>query len=317
MRLTGDRWRWRAAVPLIAMLVAGCGASGSPVTAPTTGLSTSPLSTAAETPSTVEPPVVAASLALAALDALPVKGRAPKTGYNREQFGQAWTDVDRNGCDTRTDILGATLTGISRSGRCTIMSGILSDPYTGRSITYIRGGTSEVDIDHVVALSNAWQTGAFGFPFAKRVALANDPVNLLAVDASANRQKGDGDAATWLPPNKAFRCNYVARQVAVKRKYELWVTAPEASAMRTILQSCPGQTLPGPGPQPTLASNTGGQPEPSLSGAAKPSNPGGAIGYYRTCADARAAGVTPLIKGTAVYEANIHLDRDKDGIACE
>ncbi len=321
MRLDGDRRHWRAAVPLIVILLAGCGSSASP--APTTKVGTASLSTQSETPSTVDPEVDtlpvkgrAASPALAALDALPVKGRAPKTGYSREQFGQAWTDVNRNGCDTRTDILGATLTGITRRVRCTIMSGILSDPYTGRSITYIRGGTSEVDIDHVVALSNAWQTGAFAFPFAKRVALANDPVNLLAVDASTNRQKSDGDAATWLPPNKAFRCDYVARQITVKRKYELWVTAPEASAMKTILQSCPGQTLLGPGPQPTLASNTGGQPEPSASGAAKPATPG-ATAYYRTCANARAAGVTPLIKGTAVYAANTHLDRDKNGIACK
>ncbi len=164
--------------------------------------------------------------------------------------------------------------------------------------------------------SNAWQTGAFAFPFAKRVALANDPVNLLAVDASTNRQKGAGDAATWLPPNKAFRCDYVVRQITVKRKYELWVTAPEAVTIRTILQSCPGQTLLGPGPQPTLASNTGGLPGLAASGAVKPTTPG-ASAYYRTCANARAAGVTPLIKGTAVYEANTHLDRDKDGITCE
>ena len=143
------------------------------------------------------------------------------------------------------------------------------------------------------------------------------------MQASANRQKGDGDAATWLPANKAFRCDYVARQIAVKAKYELWVTAPEAEAMKAILGACPGQALPAPGPQPTLASNTGSVPEGStkqptaapapLGGTQAP----GSATYYRVCADARAAGVTQLRAGTAVYDANTHLDRDKDGIACE
>jgi hypothetical protein len=279
---------------------------------------------AAERPSDSEPPGeppeaadgsdTTTSPAIRELDSLPVKGRAPKTGYGREQFGQAWADIDRNGCDTRTDILAKTLTGISQSGRCTITRGVLLDPYTGRSITYVRGGVSEVDIDHVVALSNAWQTGAFAFPFAKRVALANDPLNLLAVEASANRQKGDGDAATWLPANKSFRCTYVARQIAVKKKYQLWVTAPEAGAMRQILARCPGKQLPKPGPQSTIASNTGGQPQPP---ASNPTNGGGSSTYYRTCADARAAGVTPIRRGTPAYAANPHLDGDKDGIACE
>jgi len=248
------------------------------------------------------------------LASLPVKGRASKTGYIREQFGQAWADVDRNGCDTRTDILAATLTDISQSGRCTITRGVLRDPYTGHSITYVRGGPSEVDIDHVVALSNAWQTGAFAFPFAKRVAFANDPLNLLAVDASANRQKGDGDAATWLPSNKTFRCTYVARQIAVKKKYELWVTTSEADAMRRILRSCPDQQMPDPGPAPTIASNTGGQPQPGLN---SPSGSSGSATYYRTCADARAAGAAPMRRGTTTYASNTHLDGDKDGVACE
>ncbi|MDQ5915283.1 MAG: hypothetical protein QG584_1174, partial [Pseudomonadota bacterium] len=95
-----------------------------------------------------------------------MKGRAPKTGYSRDAFGQAWADVDRNGCDTRTDIIKRDLVDIQSSGVCTITAGTLNDPYTGTTIRYVRGGASEVDIDHVVALSNAWQTGAFQFPFA-------------------------------------------------------------------------------------------------------------------------------------------------------
>lgn len=311
--------------PLIALaasvtIAAGCAApTGSSSTGAPDGQSTT-----TEPPSAggspAAPPVSPDSLdaktspAIRELDALPVKGRAPKTGYSRDQFGQAWADIDRNGCDTRTDILATTLTRISQSGRCTITRGVLGDPYTGRSITYVRGGVSEVDIDHVVALSNAWQTGSFTFPFAKRVALANDPLNLLAVDASANRQKSDGDAATWLPANKSFRCTYVARQIAVKKKYQLWVTAPEAAAMRQILAQCPDKQLPQPGPQPTVASNTGGQPPPT---ASNPAGSSESSTYYRTCADARAAGVTPIRRGTRVYPSNTHLDGDKDGIACE
>jgi hypothetical protein len=102
----------------------------------------------------------------------------------------------------------------------------------------------EVQIDHVVALSNAWQTGAFQLTLAQRTALANDPLNLFAVKGRLNSQKGDGDAATWLPPLKNFRCAYVAQQIAVKAKYSLWVVAPEKAAMLNILAKCPTQGVP-------------------------------------------------------------------------
>ncbi|HEY9369670.1 HNH endonuclease family protein [Streptomyces sp.] len=183
--------------------------------------------------------------ALAAVDALVVKGRAPKTGYAREEFGRAWADVDRNGCGTRDDILKRDLTGVAvKDGGCKVASGTLTDdPYTGRRVEFVRG-RSKVDIDHVVALSDAWQKGAQKWDPEKRLRFANDPLNLLAVDSATNRRKGDGDAATWLPPNKAYRCTYVARQVAVKRKYEVWVTRGEQDAMRRVLARCPEQRLP-------------------------------------------------------------------------
>jgi hypothetical protein len=98
----------------------------------------------------------------------------------------------------------------------------------------------EVQIDHVVALSDAWQKGAQKLSLATRTALANDPLNLLAVKGRLNSQKGDGDAATWLPPLKSYRCAYVARQVAVKAKYSLWVTVAEKAAIKGILDKCPG-----------------------------------------------------------------------------
>jgi Protein of unknown function (DUF1524) len=185
-------------------------------------------------------PGIEAADALATLD---VKGRAPSTGYDRAAFGNPWTDVDGNGCDTRNDILRRDLVQKRILPDCTVARGILKDPYTRQAITHV-AGRSAIDIDHVVSLSDAWQKGAFRWTDAKRTAFANDPLNLLAVDYSANRQKGDGDAATWLPPNKAFRCSFVARQVAVKAAYGLWVTAAEKSAIARVLGTCPSYPLP-------------------------------------------------------------------------
>lgn len=183
--------------------------------------------------------------ALAAVDTLTVKGRAPKTGYEREKFGRAWIDVDGNGCGTRDDILKRDLSDVRfKEGRCKVASGVLADdPYTGGRVDFVRG-RSKVDIDHLVALSDAWQKGAQQWEAEKRHRFANDPLNLLAVDASANRRKSDGDAATWLPPNKAYRCTYVAAQVAVKKKYGVWVTRGERDAMQKVLRGCPDQKLP-------------------------------------------------------------------------
>jgi hypothetical protein len=183
--------------------------------------------------------------ALAALNNLEVKGRAAKTGYARSQFPH-WSDPDRNGCDARNDTLKRDLTNITYkvgTRDCKVIAGQLLDPFSGKVITF-SATKVVIDIDHVVALSNAWQTGAAYFDKNKRSQIANDPLNLLAVDSKLNRQKGDGDAATWLPPSKAFRCEYVARQVAVKAKYGLWVTQPEKVAIGKILSTCVGQKLP-------------------------------------------------------------------------
>lgn len=194
-------------------------------------------------------PAPATGDAAVALASLPVKGRAPRTGYTREQFGAAWSDVDRNGCDQRNDVLARDMTRETvKAGtrNCVVLTGTLEDPYTGRSIPFTRGqGTSEaVQIDHVVALSDAWQKGAQKLTADTRRRLGNDPLNLLAVDGPTNQSKGDGDAATWLPAVKGYRCSYVARQVAVKAKYGLWVTAAEHDAIAGILTGCPGQRLP-------------------------------------------------------------------------
>lgn len=173
------------------------------------------------------------------LDALAVKGRAPKTGYTRAQFGDGWRETA--GCSMREIILARDLEQIQVSSDCEVTSGILHDPYTDKKIDFVRGPVTsqKVQIDHVVALSNAWQTGAQQLSFSMREKLANDPLELLAVDGAANQQKGDGDAATWLPPNKSFRCQYVTRQIDIKTKYGLWVTSAEKDAMVRVLSGCP------------------------------------------------------------------------------
>ena len=183
--------------------------------------------------------------ATAIIETLAVKGRAAKTGYDRSSFSH-WRDPDRNGCDARNDILRRDLTNLvikTDSNGCKVLGGVLADPYSGKNIDFVFGA-SLIDIDHVVALSNAWQTGAFQFTSEIRLQFANDPLNLLAVSASLNRQKGDGDAATWLPPTKSYRCQYVARQIAVKKKYGLWLTKPEKVAMSTLLAKCPKEEIP-------------------------------------------------------------------------
>jgi hypothetical protein len=234
---TTRRLRLVAFLLAVAALAAGCAAGPVSSTSRSGATSRSAVS---------RPPVVHArgGSALAAVSRLTVKGRAPKTGYSRDQFGDGWASAD--GCDTRDRILARDLRAKrfrSATRRCVVLSGRLADPYTSTTIAFARGGASEVDIDHVVALGDAWQKGAWRWPYGERVAFANDPLNLLAVDASANRQKGDGDTATWLPANKSFRCSYVARQVAVKLKYALSVTAAERDAMRRVLGKCPTQRV--------------------------------------------------------------------------
>ena len=230
------------------------------------------------------------------LATLPVKGRAPKTGYDRDEFGQRWLDVDRNGCDTRNDILARDLTDMTRSGPCTVVTGILADPFTGATIPFVRGQDTSalVQIDHVVSLSDAWQKGAQQLTPDQRASFANDPLNLLAVDGSSNAQKGDGDAATWLPKNRGFRCAYVARQVSVKAAYRLWVTQAEHDAIANVLASCPN--------------------EPALTSASAATVPDAGVSYA-DCDAVRAAGAAPILEGQPGYSRR--LDRNGDGVGCE
>ncbi|MFJ6028808.1 DUF1524 domain-containing protein [Pseudarthrobacter sp. NPDC092424] len=348
-----------AAAFLVALLAAGCGApavtekldgptAGSTAAAATAEaresaggvVAPSSVPTPKETAAPLDPPTAAAvagarapkpqpafaAKALGLLATLPVKGRAPKTGYDRAQFGQAWADVDRNGCDTRNDMLRRDLTAIryANSVPCKVKSGVLADPYTGTSISFLRGAgtSSKVQIDHVVALSDAWQKGAQMLTLQQRTAFANDPLNLQATDGRTNQQKGDGDAATWLPPNKGFRCQYVARQISVKATYSLWVTQAEHDAMARVLGSCAGQSAPAksksPGavaPPPAAPAPAPVAPAPVAPAPVAPAAPAPVAVYYPNCSAARAAGAAPLYAGMAGYRAG--LDRDRDGVACE
>lgn len=173
---------------------------------------------------------------------LRVRGYGSMAGYSRERFGPDWADVNDNGCDTRNDVLNRDLVHRSweDSDHCEVKRAVLHDPYTGRTIHFIRGvGTSlAVQVDHMVALGDAWQTGARKWSAARREVFANDPRELIAVSGSSNEQKGDDDAASWLPPRRAFDCQYVADQVMIKYTYRLWVTPAERSALAHVLRRC-------------------------------------------------------------------------------
>lgn len=209
---------------------------------PTDAATGEPTETPTPTPTTEAPP--AKNTALALLGQLKVEALGPQSGYDRVgDFGEAWIDVDGNGCDTRNDILRRDFEAITEADSCTIRKGIIDDPYTGATINFTRGrGTSNaVQIDHIVALSNAWKTGATTWTEAKRIAFANDPLNLVAVDGPTNGAKGDDSADWWLPPRRQVWCWYVAHQVSVKNEYGLWITADEKVAMKEVLTTCPNQ----------------------------------------------------------------------------
>lgn len=184
----------------------------------------------------------------AMLEGLDIRGRAPMTGYDRDLFGSAWADdvsveFGHNGCDTRNDILRRDLTDLQiRPGTrdCLVEKGTLRDPFSAETINFVRGQatSSQVQIDHLVPLADAWQKGAQQWDEQTRKDFANDPDNLLAVKGSLNSQKGASDAATWLPPNLDFRCDYAKSIITVKNRYGIWVTQAESDALAVQLDTC-------------------------------------------------------------------------------
>ncbi|WP_010534288.1 GmrSD restriction endonuclease domain-containing protein [Brachybacterium squillarum] len=258
---------------LAVLLIIALGVLGAVLDAEDTVTAPAPTATSSAASDDGEPtPTPDTSTALGVLAALEVKGRAPKTGYERDLFG--WRqDVDGNGCDTRNDVLRRDLRDIllvHGTQGCVVLSGELAtSPYSGDAVDFVKQDDPALDIDHVVALSDAWQTGADSWDEQTRHAFANDPLNLLAVEDDLNSQKGDGDAATWLPPNSGYRCEYVARQIAVKEKYELWVKPAEVDAMTEVLTDCPeqpafadDQAVPAPGEGEGAREEPSPTPEP-------------------------------------------------------
>jgi hypothetical protein len=239
-----------AVVALVSFSLTACELSMGPSTGPTTGAG-EPTS-AASSHGVVQNGVLlngsvpssTARPASSVLATIAVKAESTKPKYVRTKFGPDWADVDHNSCDTRDDVLhrDLTLIKVRSSDDCIVTSGSLRDPYTARVINFSRGANSaRIQIDHVVPLGNAWYTGASSWSATKREGFANDPLNLLAVDGPTNGAKSDDDASEWLPPNQAYDCAYVARQIGVKSRYGLWVTPAEANAMRGVLSHCPNQ----------------------------------------------------------------------------
>ena len=171
-----------------------------------------------------------APLAREVLEKVEVKNRAPKTGYSRKEFYDTWPNKD--GCNLRQRILKRDFgeTAVLGKDNCTVVSGKFYEPYTGTEMEFKEKSeiSKGIQIDHIVALSDAWQKGAQYKPKEVRFQIATDPLNLIAADA-----------ASWLPKNKSFRCQYVARQIAVKFKYALFITPAEKEAMKTVLSHCP------------------------------------------------------------------------------
>jgi hypothetical protein len=305
------------------------GPTAAPSPAPTpTPSATADAAASASPPSPAPDPQAQArpGTALAAVAGLEVKGRAPKTGYDREAFAYRAYDQDRNGCDVRNDILRRDLVDLAigaGTGGCVVESGTLHDPYSGTAIPFVRGANTsgDVQIDHVVALSDAWQKGAQAWDASTLREFGNDPLNLLAVDGPLNNQKGDGDTATWLPPNTAYRCEYVARQVAVKAEYRLWVTGAERDAMVRVLTACPDQPLPARETAPLMPELAAGAPAPEPAptpGPARAPAPAGAGAdpRFSSCAKALDAGYGPYVSGVDPEYA-WYRDGDSDGTVCE
>lgn len=175
-----------------------------------------------------------------------IKSDVSMTGYSRDQFGAAWTDNCTttgcdNSCDTRNDILARDLVDETlKSDGCTVLTGILHDAYTGKDIAFVRGAATsgKVQIDHIVPLGDAWRTGAQVLPKGERVNLANDPLNLVAVDGPTNGAKSDSDAADWLPPQANAYCAYAVHQVEVKFTYHLWMSQTEHDVIAGLLAGC-------------------------------------------------------------------------------
>lgn len=230
--------------------------SSSTAAAPASSSPSSPATSAAANPGpalsgglTGGNPAAAARAQLEQLVVLPT--RPSPAGYDRDcgaghacSFGPAWSDVDRNGCGQRDDVLSQSMTDVvfkPGTHNCVVASGTLDDPYTGTTIHFVRGPDSAaVQVDHVVPEKYAYDVGAASWTVAQRTAFANDTtLELLAVSGPANQAKSDSGPGEWLPSNAAVHCAYVERFVAVLTAYRLAILAADKTAVDQVLQHCP------------------------------------------------------------------------------
>lgn len=239
-------WSWAAGVVAVVVLAVNGPALAGVFTIPTPDLShitTAEPNTAppAQPDSVATETRTAAASALAELDAVPAVDGPPPVAYDRALFGQRWADEDRNGCDTRNDTLRRDLVDVAfKPGThdCVVIAGVLHDSYTGETVPFEfkSDGYQPVQVDHLIPLALAWETGADRWTDEKRRAFANDPENLQIT--TANQAKGDSGPGAWLPPNPGYLCTYAIRFTHLTVKYELAVTTPDRTVTRELLERC-------------------------------------------------------------------------------
>lgn len=220
-------------------VLTSCDAVGVPVASPSVS---APQGTGGGS-GTANPKAVArARAALAKIPVRTIPGKDPS--YEREKFGDAWSDAGvgiadaRNGCDTRNDVLRrdakkGTVRFKAGTRNCKVIGGAWVSPYTGATITAPR----QLDIDHIVPLARAWSSGAKSWPAQRRLNFANDPDNLQAADASSNRSKGDLGPSAWRP-RAQFQCAYAVAYLRPVEKYQLPLTRADVAALRDMLARC-------------------------------------------------------------------------------
>jgi hypothetical protein len=282
-------------------------------TIPATTVLVTTAETTAATATTPPPPSADGPLAIDLLASITVRNEASDAGYERDLFG-----YPRNfggGCDTRLRVLEAESAGFVQVDPidCTVVAGDWVSPYDGVATS----SPVDLQIDHLVALNEAWQSGAAEWDDATRVAFANDlddPRTLIAVTVEANQSKGNRDPSNWLPPNETYVCTYVSHWVAVKARWQLSMDQSEHGRIRNLLRGrCEGTRLDPVRPATITTAALPPPPPPPIVGFA-PTPPSADV-YYANCDEARAAGAAPLLEGQPGYRAR--LDGDKDGIACE
>ena len=303
----GARW-----LLLFFVLLVGC--SGSvPVTS--SGTAPPPTSHATTVPTSTQPSVTGVSTlgsgegkdALDMLAGLVVEDEH-RQGYDRGLFDH-WVDLDGDGCDTRREILllEATQVVMSATRPCWIVSGEWYSSYDGVWVS----SPGQLHIDHVVALAEAWQSGAHLWDAARRAKYANDLASLTAVTSTVNRAKGASDPADWTPPNSTRRCEYLRWWVEIKARWQLSVDQREATYLQDGLSDCAGITT----PSEQLSTTTTSSAPP----ASAPQDPTPNPGNSKNCADfpTQVAAQTWFDRHYPSWGDVARLDNDDDQIPCE